>query len=187
MRGESIGVTTSTTTFYDSDLNKGKGGWAYGAEINPKDNSGKDFLNKVVSENVTLDDYMDKARNDHPYDFKVTNGGKKVVRREEDYIYRGMPIGKDGSGKTLYSSARDIGNIAAGIVAAKNGIPWSATRSAFDAYQSRKGLQVEGISSRNAQYYGWSKIYNRSNGVSESINLRKSISSFLNKLWNFIF
>ena len=40
---------------------------------------------------------------------------------------------------------------------------------------------------RNAQYYGWSKIYNRSNGVSESINLRKSISSFLNKLWNFIF
>ena len=98
-----------------------------------------------------------------------------------------MPIGKDGSGKTLYSSGRDIGNMAAGIVAAKNGIPWSAARTAFDAYQSRHGFQTEGLSTRNAQYYGWSKIYNRSNGVSESVNLRKSINKFFSKIWKMIF
>ena len=182
VRGESIGITTSTTSFYDSD----KGLWIKSI-INPSDRSGANFLNTIVGLNVTLYDYMDKARNNHLYDFKVTNGSNKVISTEDEYKYRGMPIGKDGSGKTLYSSGRDIGNMAAGIVAAKNGIPWSAARTAFDAYQSRHGFQTEGLSTRNAQYYGWSKIYNRSNGVSESVNLRKSINKFFSKIWKMIF
>ena len=182
VRGESIGITTSTTSFYDSD----KGLWIKSI-INPSDRSGANFLNTIVGLNVTLYDYMDKARNNHLYDFKVTNGSNKVISTEDEYKYRGMPIGKDGSGKTLFSSGRDIGNMAAGIVAAKNGIPWSAARTAFDAYQSRHGFQTEGLSTRNAQYYGWSKIYNRSNGVSESVNLRKSINKFFSKIWKMIF
>ena len=165
IKGEMIGISTSTTTFYNTDANKGKGGWAIGAQINPNDKSGINFLNKIVSSNVTLGDYMNNARTNHPYDFKVTNGGDKVISNTQTYIYRGVPIGKDGFGYILYSSGRDIGNMAAGIVAAKNGIPWSIARAAFDAYQTKNNMDkhgysldninVEGKSTRNAEYYGW--------------------------------
>ena len=47
------------------------------------------------------------------------NGGSSVIDRSFTYIYRGMPIGKDDFGHILYSSGRDIGNMSAGIVAAK--------------------------------------------------------------------
>ena len=174
IKGKSIGITTSTTSFYNSD----KGKWER-ATIDPSDTSGRDFLNKMVSTNITLDDYMDKARNNHPYDFKVTNGGNKKI--DGIPIYRGMIIG--GKAIPLYTSARDIGNIAAGIVAAKNGISWSAARIAFDAYQSRNGLQVEGISTRNAEYYGWSQMYSHSNGRYEAANMGASIKSFFSKMF----
>ena len=93
----------------------------------------------------------------------------------------GMIIG--GKAIPLYTSARDIGNIAAGIVAAKNGISWSAARIAFDAYQSRNELQVEGISTRNAEYYGWSQMYSHSNGRYEAANMGASIKSFFSKMF----
>ena len=56
VRGESIGITTSTTSFYDSD----KGLWIKSI-INPSDRSGANFLNTIVGLDVTLYDYMDKA------------------------------------------------------------------------------------------------------------------------------
>lgn len=181
IKGKSIGKTTSTTSFYNSDSGK----WAIGAIINPYDNSGKEFLAKISSSKVTLGEYMDKARNGHPYDFKVTNGGNSTISNADDYKYRGMNIGSHN--KPLYSSARDIGNMAAGIVAAKNGIPWSAARIAFDAYQSRNGLQLEGISTRNAEYYGWSLMNVHSNGITEAANLTRSINSCIQTLFNSIF
>ena len=180
VKGESIGVTSSTTSFYNSD----KGKWAIDAQINPNDNSGKEFLNKMVSENITLDDYIDNARNNHAYDFKVTNGGEKAISKKNTYIYRGMSIGKTSSGQTIYTSARDVGNMAAGIVAAKNGLSWGASRVAFDAYQSRLGLQMEGISTRNAEYYGWSQIHSRMDGVSEAVHLRNTVNSTIKKILN---
>ena len=191
IKGEMIGISTSTTTFYNTDANKGKGGWAIGAQINPNDKSGINFLNKIVSSNVTLGDYMNNARTNHPYDFKVTNGGDKVIGNTQTYIYRGVPIGKDGFGYILYSSGRDIGNMAAGIVAAKNGIPWSIARAAFDAYQTKNNMDkhgysldninVEGKSTRNAEYYGWSQIYKYSNTKSKASNLWNSIKRFFSK------
>jgi len=191
IKGEMIGISTSTTTFYNTDANKGKGGWAIGAQINPNDKSGINFLNKIVSSNVTLGDYMNNARTNHPYDFKVTNGGDKVISNTQTYIYRGVPIGKDGFGYILYSSGRDIGNMAAGIVAAKNGIPWSIARAAFDAYQTKNNMDkhgysldninVEGKSMRNAEYYGWSQIYKYSNTKSKASNLWNSIKRFFSK------
>lgn len=153
VRGASIGQTTSTTSFWDSDqADNENGGWAVGSIINPNDNSGISFLNQMVSSDVTLDQYLDKARNDQPWDFKVTNGENIVVSKEHSYKYRGMPIGTSIDGSPLYTSARDVGNIGAGIVAAKNGISWGAARIAFDVYQGKP----EGISTRNAQAYGWS-------------------------------
>ena len=103
------------------------------------------------------------------------------LSRDTSYVYRGMVIG--GKNTPLFSSARDIGNMAAGIVVAKNGIPWNAARAAFDAYQSRNGLQVEGISTRNAEYYGWSQMYSHSNGRYEAANMGASIKSFFSKMF----
>jgi len=64
-------------------------------------------------------------------------------------------------------------------VAAKNGIPWHAARVAFDAYQGGR----ERISTQRAEYYGWSQVYTRSNGVTESVHMRNAINSFVRKLW----
>lgn len=142
VKGEAIGVTSSTTSFYNSDKNEWRN-----SIINPSDISGKVFLGKIFKD-PNIISYMDKARKDNEYDFKVTNGtpGKKDLD-----IYRGMPIGQTKEGMTIYTSARDIGNIAAGYVAAVNGLTWGVARLGFDLYQ--KG--IEGASTQNAQYYGW--------------------------------
>ena len=95
-------------------------------------------------------------------------------------IYRGMPVGKNRNGETIYSSARDVGNIAAGYMAGSNGISWRSTRIAFDFLQSiqDKRPSIEGMSSRNAQYLGWC-IGNYNNSPrQQSRNTIKSL-----KLW----
>ena len=48
VRGESIGITTSITSFYNSDANDGEGAWAIGSNINPNDQSGNDFLSNII-------------------------------------------------------------------------------------------------------------------------------------------
>ena len=153
IRGKSIGISTSSTSFYDSDKQK----WAIGKVINPHDDSGDKFLTKMIKNKPSLfDDYMNNARTGKLYDFKYSNG---TVITEDDGrdMYRGMPVGATGNGQTIYTSARDIGNIAAGYIAGINGMSWNASRIAFDAYQSKSSGKptIEGISTRNAEYYGW--------------------------------
>ena len=156
IRGSSIGLTTSTTSFYNSDANNGEGAWAVGCIINPNDKSGDNFLASIILNNPAMfDDYIANAGNGGKYDFKVTNGTDKPINGID--IYRGMPIGQTANGQTVFSSARDIGNITAGYVAGANGMSWGASRIAFDAYQSKVSgkLDMEGLSTRNAEAYGW--------------------------------
>ena len=153
IRGKSIGISTSTTSFYNSDKKK----WAIGSTINPKDGSGENFLNNLVENKPPLfDDYMNNARTGQLYDFKYSNGTINTADDGQD-IYRGMPVGVTGKGQDIFTSARDIGNIAAGYIAGINGMSWNASRIAFDAYQSYSSGKptIEGISTRNAEYYGW--------------------------------
>ena len=98
----------------------------------------------------------------------------KIRKNGLTHFYRTLPFGQE-----IYTSARDIGNIAAGIVAAKNGIPWRDARIAFDVYQGGR----EGISTQNAEYYGWSQTYTHINGITEMSNLRNSIISSVKKGW----
>ncbi|MEG2403244.1 MAG: RHS repeat-associated core domain-containing protein, partial [Muribaculaceae bacterium] len=151
MSTKTIGETSSVTSFYNSDANNGEGAWAIGSTINPNDNSGQNFLSGIVGDTPSLGDYILNARNNKKYDFKVTNG---TIKNSD--IYRGMPIGKT-NGKTIYSSARDIGNMAAGFVAGVHGFSWMESRIAFDSYQSYSSgrFTSEGISTQNAEYYGW--------------------------------
>ena len=177
VRGESIGITTSITSFYNSDANDGEGAWAIGSNINPNDQSGNDFLSNIIGNNpAMLDDYAMNATKGEKYDFKVTNGTNEKFGPEK--FYRGMPIGKNANGQTIYTSARDIGNIAAGYVAGSNGMPWAASRIAFDLYQGG----IEGISTQNAEYYGWRMGYNQMPHKKMN-NFKRSMKSLLEKLW----
>ena len=89
-----------------------------------------------------------------------------------------MPIGFTASGKTLYTSARDVGNIAAGYIAAINGMTWEASRLAFDGYQSLTSneMEIEGVSTRNAEYYGWRLGYQQT--------YNQKFDNFMGSLWN---
>jgi hypothetical protein len=128
-----------------------------------------------------IDDYMANAGNGGKYAFKVTNGTDKPIAGID--IYRGMPIGKTGNGQTIFSSARDIGNIAAGYVAGANGMSWDASRIAFDAYQSKVNGRpsIESISTRNAEYYGWRIGSNFINNTPT-----QKANNLLKSLWNWI-
>jgi len=152
VKGESIGVTTSLTSFYNSDENSWMG------VIRPNDNTGRDFLNKdIIDADPPIGYYMDNAKTGQRYDFKVTNGTNIWLYDKVDDYYRGMPLGKNNKGNMIYSSARDIGNIAAGYVAGVHAVPWKMVRKEFDKLEStQKGFSsVEGISSQNAQRVGW--------------------------------
>jgi RHS repeat-associated protein len=147
----SIGMSSSITSFYDSDHEKWRG------TINPNDNSGKDFLDNFVKDNPEMGDYMDNAKGEQKYDFKRTNGTNNVLYTDDDSYYRGMPIQKQKDGTIVYTSARDVGNIAAGYIAGLYGIPWDITRKEFDKLETQqKGYPaIEGISTQNAQRVGW--------------------------------
>ena len=185
LRGQSIGITTSTTSFYNSDKNA----WEKGAIIDTHDISGKKFLSYIINNNPPLfDDYIKNARNGHPYDFKVTNGTSKAIPGIN--IYRGMAMGFNSNGQTIYTSARDIGNIAAGYVAAVNGLSWADARMGFDGYQFITSSKFEGLSTRNAELYGWMMGYKQTTRSQKIHNMSNSIKSPIkkssNKLWNII-
>ena len=184
VQGNSIGISSSITSFYNSDANNGKGAWAVGSIINPKDQSGDNFLSNIFGNTPSMfKDYIANAGNGEKYDFKTTNGTDKPIAGID--VYRGMPIGGTYNGQTVYSSARDIGNIAAGYIAGANGMSWEASRIAFDAFQSKVSGRpsIEGISTRNAEYYGWrigSNILNNT-PTQKANNLLKSIWDWITK------
>ena len=125
-----------------------------------------------------LDDYCANARNNCLYDFKATNGTSGVLYKKNSDFYRGMPLGVGKDGVRIFASARDVGNMGAGIVARKHHLPWFVARLGFDGYQSRQYLraflvydplhplhplpipyfskwQEEGVSTQNAQRFGY--------------------------------
>ena len=179
VRGESIGVTTSMTSFYNSDNGK------WGGTIDPGDTSGQEFLTDIMNNPPTLGEYIANAGNNERYDFKKTNG--TTVADNSLDIYRGMPIGKTKNGQAIYTSARDVGNIAAGYVAGINGISWKEARVAFDTYQSHSDgrLTIEGISTRNAEYFGWRMGYANTSLFTRNRNLLNSIKSAIKSLFGF--
>ena len=147
-----IGYTPTLFSFYDSDsLDEDR--WRVGSIIDANDNMGISFLSEIAA-GVGLLKYLDKARANHQWDVKRTNNTDKII--EGINPYRGMPIGIR-SGLPLYASARDVGNIAAGMVAGAHGLSWPTARCGFDIYQSFQAgyASTEGKSTRSAEKYGW--------------------------------
>lgn len=91
-------------------------------------------------------------------------------------------MGKDVNGMQIYTSARDIGNIAAGFIVGYYGLKWEFARKLFDKYQSiQSGFKTaEGVSSQNAQKVGYEigKKY-RKQAIKELKSDIKSIVKFV--------
>jgi hypothetical protein len=163
VRGNSIGVTTSIASFYDSYANNGEGGWAMGSIINPNDNSGDIFLQGLLNDDPSLVGYMWNATEGEKYDFKRTNNTNEVQYDNAEGWYRGMPVTNTEfttDNLPTYTSAKDIGNIAAGYVAATKGLTWKQARAGFDGLQKRQDWSLRSVerpSSQNAQRYGFTR------------------------------
>lgn len=71
---------------------------------------------------------------------------------ESQHMYRGS-VTKDGK----FGSARDFGNMAAGVVAGRNGLSWGQARVGFDALESyqRGAFASEPATTQKAQRVGY--------------------------------
>jgi RHS repeat-associated protein len=147
-----VGYSATPESFYFSE----KGTWQ--GTISSTDQSGRNFLNQqILLENPSVPYYMYNATGGMPYDFKRTNGTENSIFTTRAQHYRGMPIGTEWNGKQIYASARDVGNIAAGIVAGRSGMDWRIARLGFDGLESyqKRGLAAESSSTQYAQKLGW--------------------------------
>lgn len=148
-RGKSIGESLTTHSFFDD-----QGNAVVGATINPNSTEGQDFLDdEIIGANPTLAEYMPNATGGQVLDFKT----RGIDQREAgttltQHMYRGSKA-KDGS----FGSARDFGNMGAGIVAARKGLSWSFSRLGFDTLQSIQegGFATEGTPTQLAQNIGF--------------------------------
>jgi RHS repeat-associated protein len=180
---ELIGYSATPQSFYNAEEGKWMG------TIDPKNQDGKNFLNNLQKNRPGLLHYILNATGGKKFDFKRTNGTSSVVFSETKDHYRGMPLDLEGEdpSKPVYASARDVGNIGAGLIAGWNGFSWSASRLAFDAQHSRqKGrIEIESMSTQYAQRLGWrigNQIYQKTelsripgNGHLRHIKISKSI------------
>ena len=164
----SIGVTTTLYSFYNAERED----WVKDAIIDLSDSSGKDFLDYIAGANLSVLGYAIHAIPKGILDFKRTGGSFGVWFSSEKEVYRGMRVGTDRKGRTIISSARDIGNIVAGYISGSHGIPWWASRKAFDLLQSiqDKESSTESISSQSAQKLGWEMGIIRYNRKKYEIN-----------------
>jgi RHS repeat-associated protein len=132
-KSERIGTTKTTHSFFNDNEKV-----VEGAIINLNSNEGQEFLDGLIEDNPNLAEYMYHARNKEKYDLK----DKGIDERSENksklqHRYRGS-VDKEGE----IGSARDFGNIGAGLVAAREGLSWKEARAGFDTYQgySKNGI-----------------------------------------------
>jgi RHS repeat-associated protein len=119
-----------------------------GAIIDMGSSEGQNFLNGVIANNPNIRQYIN---NWQKYDFKENGVENRGNLSRQQYHHRGSRL----SNGTIVS-ARDAGNMAAGLVSGRNHQNWFETRIAFDSFQMlRSGeLGVEGPTSVKAQKIG---------------------------------
>lgn len=146
-----VGYSATPESFYFSENDEWLG------TIDPTDQSGKNFLNEqIIGDNPSVGVYMARATGGQPLDFKRTNGTNEVMFDTPEEFYRGMPLLGDKDGKPIYASARDVGNVAAGLVAGRSGMGWSTARLGYDGLESiqQGGFSSESTSTQYGQKLG---------------------------------
>jgi RHS repeat-associated protein len=126
-KGERVGTMKTTHSFFD-ETNKA----VAGTSINTKSKEGQTFIdNEIIGDNPNLFFYKDRASLNEHYDFK-SRGLAENASVAEALIYRTRgSMTADGE----MASARDFGNIAAGIVASRAGLPHWIARWKFEQLQ----------------------------------------------------
>ena len=142
-----VGNSLTPYSFFD------KGNAVFGAVIDPISTEGQDFVNKLIGESPGLISYMMNATERHKYDFK--NQGiyqMPIGMNIQQYNYRGS-VAANGA----FGSARDFGNIAAGMIAGGSGFSWEQARMAFDLLESfqQRRPAIEGPTTQLAQRIGY--------------------------------
>ena len=149
-----IGESLTEFSFMGDD-----GAFVLGAPIDLTSMEGQSFLDlEIILDNPSLRQYMPNATGGRPLDFKNLGRDQRGNLSIEQYRYRASLL-RNGS----IASARDVGNVAAGLVARRAGLSWRAARMGFDGLQTwqdlgwntlRVGPSVEGRTSRAAQAFG---------------------------------
>ena len=152
--GKLIGYSATPESFYYSE----KGTWH--GTIDPNDQSGRNFLNdQILTENPSLPYYLFRAYGGQDFDFKRdgTSGPDDPKYDDPNYHYRGMPILKPHNGVPIFASARDVGNIGAGLMAGLAGMSWNNARIGFDGLQSgqESHFTTESSSTQFGQFLGF--------------------------------
>ena len=117
--GTKIGESLTTHSFVDGNNNA-----VVGAVIDPNSTEGQDFIDsEIIADNPNIFDYKDNADLNQHFDFK-SRGLKEGATDEEVLVHRTRgSMTSDGK----MASARDFGNVGAGIVASRAGVPqWLA-------------------------------------------------------------
>jgi uncharacterized protein RhaS with RHS repeats len=147
-----VGNSITTHSFFDDDGNA-----VVGAVIDPASYEGVLFiLGEIVGADPSLIGYMANATENQKYDFK--NRGKDDRPQNvslTEHHYRGSAVPFTGSVAT-FGSARDFGNIGAGIVAGRAGLSWEDARLGLDALESiqQREIAKEGTPTQKAQKVG---------------------------------
>jgi hypothetical protein len=125
-----------------------------GAVISMTSTEGNDFItNEIIVGDPSLLGYMTNATGGENFDIKNRGiGDKPDGMTPTQYQYRGS----NANGKI--GSARDFGNLGAGIVAGRKGFSCGASRIAFDALESfqQKKIATERTPTQKAQKIGHS-------------------------------
>jgi RHS repeat-associated protein len=142
--GARIGKTLSTHSFV------APGGRSMrGAIIDLNSREGEEWLKSIYNQRIDPFKYFQNAGYFQKYDYKTKGMDPEYYQKVEDkegkisinfkpeyayaansYVYRGSMLGNS------IVSARDIGNIGAGIQASRGGLPKSMMRLGFDAYEA---------------------------------------------------
>lgn len=155
---ELIAYSASPLSFYNPGSKEFQG------NIDPSDQTGRTFMKRLlVDYNPNYFIYGNNATKNEIFDFKRTNGQKPDTYTKTSEFYRGMPVFNKYKGMPVYASARDVGNIAAGMIAGKEGMSWSKFRSVADGLESAQGtwqakklvIRKEDIQSQLPQRLGW--------------------------------
>ena len=128
-----IGTMLTQYSFMDESSNKA----LLGTQINLADKSGQDFLNDIEGNTPSLYYYIQNASGWKKYDFK-TNGLKRNENKVYAELYRNRGMKVNVGGRNYIASARDIGNFAAGYVAAKHGMSWTEAKTGFDGLETKQ-------------------------------------------------
>jgi RHS repeat-associated protein len=125
--GTKVGESLTTHSFVDEHNNA-----VIGAVIDTSSTEGQDFIDKeIIEDNPNVFDYKDNAKLNEHYDFK-SRGLADDATDKEALVHRTRgSMTADGK----MASARDFGNMAAGIVAGRTGAPKWMIKREFEKLQ----------------------------------------------------